>query len=247
MKREERFLSHMSKVTVKLLRGIDEQPTPTGARCGFITQRKGRLIVVTAAHKADLDDHWFVQTSMTHERQTLYVPVKGLMFWKRLNLDQPDHVADIDLAWGELDLKVWEQQLRAQGIATDIPLGWMPYIGPIEAPVKDEAYGFSGVSSIDIVPAFGEMHQTPAYELYLEYSGDNAEQDLYEFTMARKHQGHAYYAGASGSPIAGPDGRIVSILLSGDDERNVLLGAKLLDYERLWDVEFKTPEVQIEQ
>lgn len=244
MKPEERFLSHMSKVTVKLLRGIDEQPTPTGARCGFITQRNGRLVVVTAAHKADLDDHWFVQTAVTHEGKTLYVPVKGLMFWKRLSLAQPDRVEDIDLAWGELDLLALEKQLKAKGTAPDKPLGWIPYIGPIESPQKEEAYGFSGVGAIDIVPAFGEMHQTPAYELYLEYSGDNAERDLYEFAMSRRHQGHAYYEGASGSPIAGPDGKIVSILLGGDDERNVLWGAKLLDYERLWDVEFNAPEVQ---
>jgi len=234
----------MSKVTVKLLRGIDEKPIPTGARCGFITKRNGRLVVVTAAHKADLDDHWFVQTALTHEGQTLYVPVKGLMFWKRLNLDRPDHIEDIDLAWGELDMLALEQQLKAKGTAKDAPLGWMPYIGPIEAPEKEEAYGFSGVGAIDIVPEFGKMYQTPAYELYLEYSGDNTERDLYEFAMARKHQGDAYYEGASGSPIAGPDGKIVSILLGSDEERTVLWGAKLLDYERLWDVDFAAPVVQ---
>lgn len=238
MKPEERFLSHMAKVTVKLLRGIDEQPIPTGSRCGFITRRNGRLIVVTAAHKADLDDHWFVQTSLTHEGQTLFVPVKGMIFWKRLRLDSPEQVEDIDLAWGELDLEVLRDQLKAKGIAVDRPLGWVPYIGPIETPDRDEAYGFSGVSSIDFVPSFGEMHQTPAYELFLEYTGDDSQGDKYEFAMSRKHHGHEYYQGASGSPIAGPDGKIVSILLGGDEERNVLWGAKLLSYERLWDVDF---------
>jgi hypothetical protein len=55
----------------------------------------------------------------------------------------------------------------------------------------------------------------------------------YEFRLARKHQGHKYYKGASGAPIADEEGRIVALVLRGDPVRNLIIGAPIARYEGL--------------
>jgi hypothetical protein len=47
------------------------------------------------------------------------------------------------------------------------------------------------------------------------------------FDLARKHQGHKYYRGASGAPIADSAGHIVALLLGGDSVSDVLWGVEL--------------------
>jgi hypothetical protein len=49
---------------------------------------------------------------------------------------------------------------------------------------------------------------------------------LYVFSIP-KHQGHAYYKGASGAPIIEPGGKIVAILVKGSVEKNELYGYPL--------------------
>lgn len=66
----------------------------------------------------------------------------------------------------------------------------------------------------------------------MTFSGSNSE-GLYVFKLARLHQGHPYYQGASGAPIAGPDGTIVSMVLQGCEKTNEIYGLPLAQYTRL--------------
>jgi hypothetical protein len=52
----------------------------------------------------------------------------------------------------------------------------------------------------------------------------------YTFSLSGDHKGHAYYQGASGAPIAAPDGTIVSMLIGGREETNSIYGANLSRY-----------------
>ena len=61
----------------------------------------------------------------------------------------------------------------------------------------------------------------------MRYSETDADTGLYKFELARKHQGHSYYKGASGAPIADPEGRIISMLVCGDEDEVFLYGVPL--------------------
>jgi len=77
------------------------------------------------------------------------------------------------------------------------------------------------------------LERRPAYEIGMEFSGEHPSEAAYVFKLARPHQGHDYYEGASGAPIADPTGKIVSVVLGGNPDANVIYGAKLANYAGL--------------
>lgn len=246
MKNTEDFKGMMDLATVRLYRGIDNNPGPDGARCGFIVQRGERTIVITAAHEMELDDHWFVDMRINKGHSSVHAPLNGLMRWWRADLSTNRDPEELDIAWADLDMKAFSKLLLEEGWDAKEPLPIYPYIGPVEPPQKNVSYGFHALSKVDIDANLRLMFPHYATEVDLKFINVDPDKELYVFNMARKHQGHAYYKGASGCPIADEEGRIVSILLGGDDEQNILWGAKLTDYDRMWDVELKAPEQQNE-
>ena len=66
-----------------------------------------------------------------------------------------------------------------------------------------------------------------SFEIGMRYRSTRSKDDVYEFELDRPHQGHEYYYGASGSPIADETGQIVSLLLGGDPQENLLFGVPL--------------------
>jgi len=246
MKNTEDFKGMMDLATVRLYKGIDKSLTPDDARNGFLVQRGKRTIVITAAHEMELDDHWFVDMNINKGHSSVHAPLNGLMRWWRADLSTDKDPEELDIAWADLDMSAFSKLLLAEGWDPKEPLPIYPYIGPIETPKEDTLYGFHALSKVDIDANLRLVFPIFATEVDLRYTHVDPIKDVYVFDMAREHQGHPYYKGASGCPIANEEGQIVSILLGGNSEENILWGAKLTDYDRMWDTEFKVPEPSVD-
>ena len=105
-----------------------------------------------------------------------------------------------------------------------------------ESPVADEAYGFAAFAEA----SFTEdrmLRREAAYEIGMEFTGLDDESAVYKFKLARPHQGHEYYYGSSGAPIADPSGKIVSLVLGGCESRDEIFGLPLAKYQKYTDLQ----------
>lgn len=64
----------------------------------------------------------------------------------------------------------------------------------------------------------------------MKYAGIDPTDGLHRFETARPFQGADHYAGASGAPIAGPDGVFVSMLVGGHKKEQILYGIPLASH-----------------
>ena len=76
------------------------------------------------------------------------------------------------------------------------------------------------------------VERSASYETCMAYTGSNPD-GRYVFKLARAHQGHEYYRGASGAPIVSPEGVIVSMVLGGCEKKNEIYGLPLAKYTPL--------------
>ncbi len=111
-------------------------------------------------------------------------------------------------------------------------------LGPLdEEPSTQEVYGFASWSQVELIEDNATLFRNEAYECFMEFVERDQVTDLYTFKLSREHQGHDYYHGASGAPIADPTGKIVSIVIRGCEAGNLIYGTALSDYS-----EFLTSE-----
>ncbi len=134
----------------------------------------------------------------------------------------------LDIAWVELDVEAIVTRAKAAGSTLDLEV----YVGPLDSETAStEPYGFASMSRVVVEPH--PLHnkrilaREEACELCMEFEGVDQKYDLYRFKLARKHMGHKYYHGASGSPIADPSGAIVATVVCGSETDDIIYGFPL--------------------
>ncbi|MCS4135434.1 hypothetical protein [Salinibacter ruber] len=228
----QQFIEHMLITTMRLVRVQDEDSlSPKGVASGFFLEREGRCYLVTAAHVFK-DGKWVLETRETRNNQVLQLKISTPTLLVSLALDRSKNPKRLDVAWRQMDsLDILDDtEERSLDDSSVLPI----YRGPLnEEPVFDEAYGFASWSNAEYHKALGQLRREAAYEVGMEYDGtqnvslsgkDRDTQEVHRFKLSREHQGNSYYKGASGSPIAGSDGKIVSVLIGGSDENDILYG-----------------------
>ena len=109
-------------------------------------------------------------------------------------------------------------------VLDDLRIELPAYQGPIhDEPKGNRAYAFASWSRTEFHPAKQTLIRDSACEAGMRYVGNDSN-GLYKFELSRKHQGHDYYKGSSGAPIADEEGKIVSIVLKGDEDDNIIYG-----------------------
>lgn len=68
------------------------------------------------------------------------------------------------------------------------------------------------------------------------YVGSRTQGGLYEFRLARPHQGRKYYKGSSGAPIADEEGLIVALVVGGEPDKDLIYGVPLARYHSVFDL-----------
>jgi hypothetical protein len=217
--------------TVVLVRNAHTFPNDSGIASGLIMKRDdGQLLLLTAGHSFSRSGAWTLDTGLSVGGTTLHAPIQDLQLLASLNLATGE-VAPVDLAWGWIESAGIRQELANKpsfkGMSVELPV----YQGSLTAvPSPDHAYGYASWNRVEFHATVGTLAVDPSYEVGMTFLGTNSDSGLYEFELDRLHQGHSYYEGASGAPIADETGQIVSMLLAGDRNRNILLGAPLARY-----------------
>jgi hypothetical protein len=219
------YVERLSSLTVRVVgnAGTFEENGSIGS--GVLLQRPAGLALVTAGHNFERPGTWTLESSVQVGGRTLTLPIPAPQRLFEIDL-QTGEGGDLDIAWSWLDLDAYRQILREQGMK-GAKIEFTAYQGPIDSePAADSMYGFAAYSRVLLDANLSQLDAALAFEIGMEYRRTN-ERGLHEFALARPHQGHQYYCGASGAPIADETGRVVSILVKGIEEENVLLGFPL--------------------
>jgi hypothetical protein len=136
-----------------------------------------------------------------------------------------------------MDLQQLRDSIRAAGIPEGTSVDVTLYQGPLtERPQQGLPYGFASWSNATMFEDRAILLRQAAYEVYLEYAGVDPDYGLYRFNVTGEYRGRDYYEGASGAPIADPEGRIVSLVVGGSRSRKAVMGVPLADYAGLADL-----------
>jgi hypothetical protein len=218
----QKFINHMLQYTSNIIYQDQNGGQPKRFRSGMVIRRNNRYFMLTAAHQL-VGGVWAVETNVTldDKRQVLVIPLRGIQ--------QPD--PNCDAALCELDLEALLRQAEKDPHLSGKKPQVQFYCGPLDhIPKPGEAYGFAAWNQCIYLKDLSILERNATYEVGMTFNGMDRATGLYEFKLAGKHKGHDAYYGASGAPIAEPDGKIVSIVLEGNVERDVILGLPLASF-----------------
>jgi hypothetical protein len=211
----ELFVQHMLRYTVRLIRNAPSIARVSGAASGIIVRISRRLVLLTAGHIFDRPGTWTMETSTVVRGRTLNLQLPNVQRLCSIDLTS-DKNSDIDLAWAPLDCEESKEQMRRDATMRGRDITLPIYTGPLELISKrSEAYGFAAQNRVELHGAH-YLYSRPSFEVGMAFKRCRGENGLYQFALARPHQGHDYYSGASGAPIANEEGKIVSLIISGD-------------------------------
>lgn len=210
-----KFIDHMTKVTVRIS-SWNEKGELAGRASGFLYQNSDEEIpiVLTAGHKLPKKGS-FIDTRVIKDGKTFSINAgKFDIFY---NHD------DIDYAYSKLPVDIYKKELEQY---KDVE--FFSYRHEFVKAEKGEAYGFA------VINDYGEFinnhngYLLPSYCCF-EVGLELVKQDehINFFKLSREFQGDEYYQGASGSPIADPEGAITSILIGGCEETGLLRASRL--------------------
>ncbi len=127
-----------------------------------------------------------------------------------------------DIAWATLDVDFDVLRADSKAASRRLPI----YRGPLDAlPTAEEIYTFAALNRDEWHLQAQAIVRETAYEAWMTYEGEDV--GGLRFRLARNHQGHNYYYGASGAPVADRTGAIVGVLTGPGREKDELLVASL--------------------
>ena len=222
---EQAFVEELSSFTARLIRNAATFGTEGSIGSGVLLQRPAGIALVTAGHNYEKAGTWTLETAIQKDGLTLTLPIPNPQ--RLLTVDLTEGKAEpLDIAWSWIHPT--PEVSRSEGVDNQREIPLNVYLGPIDRdPESANSYAFAAGSRVFLDANLGHLVVETAFELGMGFLGTNA-RGLHEFALARPHQGHEFYSGASGAPIIDEaTGAIVSILVGGLAEENVLLGFPL--------------------
>lgn len=213
-KNQQKFIDLMLKVTFRIC-NWDKDGKLTSRSSGFLYKKSqsSPILVITAGHGTPLEGA-FIETTYVYKNQIAVLNAgKFNVFYQQ---------DGIDYAYSELSLELIQKSIEP-GMSFEFTCYKEPFVNAF----KDEVYGFAVRNNYEFVNMGNALIAPPylCHELYLEL--EKQDEHINYFKPSRPIQEHEYYAGASGSPIADPTGKICSILIGGTDPREFLRAFRL--------------------
>jgi hypothetical protein len=239
------FIELMLKHTVRLIRNAHTFPKDSGVASGIILQRDEGLLLLTAGHIFDRPGSWTLDTGLIVGKTTLHAPIRDVELLASVDL-ATGAGGPVDLAWGWIDPADIHNELvrnpSLKGAKVELPV-YRRSLGA--TPDQEHSYGYASWNRAEFHAGMGWLVTEPSFEVGMEFRGARPDSGVYEFELVRSHQGHSYYEGASGAPIADETGQIVSLLLAGEPNQNLLLGVPLAEYASVLGLgRFPTPQAE---
>jgi hypothetical protein len=226
---------HLLEFTCRLVR-LDGQQEIIGIASGFLAEVSGRLVLFSAGHVLNKGD-WFLETSVWFKdtNETVLIPLRDIWYFEErpVATDLTPTVQDCEFAFGLINQQLLQAEASKDARLAGKPFAFIYYKGPLtdEPILKNEPYTYSSWNKVSFGHAFKSyLDRYATGEFCMSYEGRTEDRKLYRFKLARPHQGDAYYRGASGSPIVDPAGKVVSLLIGGDERTSTLFGLPITDY-----------------
>ena len=224
------FVEHMLTYTIRLVRAKPNE-WPFGIASGFVIPVAGRYRIVSAGHAIAAASNWVMETVPESETETLMLIIKAVHSVAKI--PRRDKTNSLDLAWADLNPEELKEQLAKAPKKPRTDLELPTYIAPLDAvPDPETAYGFAAWNNVEAHPMISTLRRESRYEFAMRFVGIHPKNKLYLFEPAREFQGHEYYEGASGAPIADPNGLIISMLVGGDRDEKYLWGVPLAKHAK---------------
>ena len=235
------YIKHMLAYSVRLVRNarsVYDKPETSGIASAIMLQRPHAVVLLTAGHSFWKPGDWTWETNVVVAGETLSLRLPELQQLVQVDV-QSNTVIPIDVAWCRIDQERIRQVLTKINPRRPPTLTLPVYKGPVGTePNAEAAYGYAAWNRGWLDANLRKYVVEPSFEVGMRYIG-RSESDLLMFQLARPHQGDEYYQGASGSGIAAEDGTVISILLGGENDRDILYGLDLPKYALLLDAATK--------
>ena len=217
------------RVTARLVRPSIPDLEKTGGCSGVLIDRGlKRATLLATRHSFGNPGEWALELDAPAECQGLMLPLPE-EHRRELN-------ASLDIAWWDINyepaIRSMETDSALEGLSISLPL--LP--AKVARPATGTWFAFAAYNrgeSYPPIPRLGRIRgfeRKPAYEIAMEFGGVVVKNGMYRFNLARKHQGDAYYFGASGAPIFDDAGNLVSMVVSGCEKEDCVYGFPLADY-----------------
>ena len=194
--------------------------------------------MLTAGHAARRDAVWHWETNLVleTERKVMCLPLGPFTVLSTISTRARDKkVTDIDIGWCPSSTSSGSSRnfKKMPGSRTTNSSSLSTRDPSTRLSPQRRPYTFAAWNRALIIPAgVTFVERSASYETCMTYTRSNPD-GLYVFKLARAHQGHEYYRGASGAPIVSPDGVLVSMVLGGDEKANEIYGLPLAKYTPL--------------
>jgi hypothetical protein len=209
-----RFIDHLTRFTIRIVK-VGSDRAITGLSSGFLYQSDvgSPIVVITAGHKTP-PKGVFIETRIIKDGQMLCVNAGKFTVFS--------HSDNIDYAYSRLPMDIIQRDLDK-----NTKVEYIAYRHKFLRAKKREAYGFAVWNNYEFIKS-GNALLLPRYCCY-EVGMELIEQDehINYFKTAGSLKEDEYYQGASGSPIADPEGRVTSILVSRTKDKKYLKGFRL--------------------
>jgi hypothetical protein len=219
------FIKLMIEITIRIA-SYDKEGKLIGRSSGFLYKKNSDSIpiVITAGHKLP-EEGSFIETNIVKDGSILQINAGKFNVFH--NHD------DIDYAYSELPVDLYKKEIeKYDGICL------RPYNNNFTPIDEQEAYGFAVVNDYLEFVKLGDINALASYSCYevgLEFIKQN---EHINYFKPLNFQGHEFYRGASGSPVADPEGKITGIIIGGTEEG-------LLRVFRLDNIDFSIGEDEV--
>lgn len=240
------FLNHLLKYVQNLVL-LGPEGLPTKVATGFLLKKEGKCFLISAGHAIGRGGQWMIETPIVTLEATHSCSIR---------LDAVTSPSDfpvfaigesgerIDLSWSEIHVQRLQEEFNADPLLAD--KCWQPlvYQGPLDLePIPGEAYGYAAWNQATRQPLQNPtcaqvnlntevLVRKATFEIGMDFLGTDTS-GLQRYKPTQPKDPNKQYHGASGAPIARPDGGIVAVAVRYDDKRHEILGVPLSKYAHL--------------
>jgi hypothetical protein len=202
------YIDHILEFPICIV-AMGEDNIPKNFGTGFIYKYQDCYSIITARHvyleAKKINLKLRVETSIQRDNKTVCIPMFELIY------DNEDY-----------DIAVFKLETQIDEYIPSVPLKY--YCGPLQPPVKDEAYAFGSLKAVHFLQPTDEiliLEREKLYEIGLELI-DGIDSNFLLFKRPISSQ-YIDYKGCSGAPIYDPEGAIYSIVCGDKDGRNDII------------------------
>lgn len=232
-----KFITKISSVS---LHALDMANNPIATASGCMINYKGKLFLLTVSHAILEDGRWGMELEYDFGKMGLkyYCPTFQWLSLKKLKLDQDffncsvdtlfENPQFIDIAYAALPdgIKAIDEFFDYE---TSIKYSYPKNVietSLLDKPCKDAIYSFYGDVGTMADKKHGIIIRKPQLQIGLQYISDYKE-DYYRFELPEIIKDINDYKGCSGAPIIDENGKLVSLVTSGRQGTNILIGIKM--------------------